>query len=280
MAANIRVLTAIFLFFLGWISLWAIVMLPLFKRFQWRPFQPTPPEQKLALLMPLYVLAPAAIFISNQISGQSWQQLGLIWSLANAYAFGLGWVIAIAGLVLVLIAKSRCGLIKFQTESAPTTQGQGSLNQLLTIIGLVLIGIWIGSIEEIIFRGWLQTQLQWVFAPVLALGIGSLMFAVAHLIWDGRAGLWQQPGLWLLGAVLVTARWAQGDAIALASGLHAGWVTGLAYVGELLRPLPVAGKPTVLTGRSEQPLTDVWDFSLLLGTGLLINTLPLISRLG
>ena len=100
--------------------------------------------------------------------------------------------------------------------------------------------------------------------------IASVIFALAHLVWDGRDGLWQQPGLWLLGMVLVVARWTDGGSISIAWGLHAGWVTGLAYIGEFVRPSPVALKPTWLTGQAAQPLTDIWDCSLLILTAVAI----------
>lgn len=100
--------------------------------------------------------------------------------------------------------------------------------------------------------------------------IASALFAVAHLVWEGREGWWQQPGLWLLGLVLVIACWADGGRIAIAWGLHAGWVSGLAYIGEFVQPTPVAEKPTWLTGRAAQPLTDVWDGGLLILTAVVV----------
>ncbi|NEQ46873.1 MAG: CPBP family intramembrane metalloprotease [Leptolyngbya sp. SIOISBB] len=257
-------------FFLSWLGVWGVIAIPLSQKFGWRPFQPTPPEQKLALLLPLYGIAPLIITVANRQLGQTWSDQGLVWTLGSALELLLGWGVAIAGLSLLLLSKRLLGLItipKSETGSSPTPP---SPNRLLTVLGLILLGLAIGGIEELVFRGWLQTQLELAFLPWVAAIAASILFALAHLIWDGRPGLWQQPGLWLLGMVLVSARWADGGAIVIAWGLHAGWVTALAYIGEFVRPLPVADKPTWLTGRVAQPLTDVLDLTLLMITAGLV----------
>lgn len=268
MPTDLTPLGTILLFFLGWLGVWSIVAVPLSQQVGWRPFQPTSVEQKLRLLLPLYAIAPIAILIANQLLGQGWGDQGLRWTLATAIDLLIGWGIAIAGLGLLLLLKTRLGLV---TWSAADPTAPNSLNQqFLAGVGLIFLGLVIGGIEELIFRGWLQTQLESVWVPWAAAIAASLLFAVAHLVWDGRAGLWQQPGLWLLGLVLVVARWADGGSIALAWGLHAGWVSGLAYIGEFLQPLPVVDKPTWLTGRTAQPLTDVLDLSLLIITAVVV----------
>lgn len=260
----------------GWLGLWGIVAIPLGLKLGWRPFRPTPPEQKLALLLPLYLLAPIVISFANQQLGQTWADQGWDWARASLIDGIWGWGIAIAGLSLLLLLKRRFGLISFAAPAIiPPAAGrhiiQGSGKHLLAMLGLGMLGTVIGGAEEIVFRGWLQTQLEMTASPWLAAVVASLLFALAHLIWDGPDGLWQQPGLWLLGMVLVWARWVDGGMIALAWGLHAGWVTGLAYIGEFVQPLPTADKPMWLTGRAQQPLTDVFDLALLLLTAILFT---------
>lgn len=269
MASSLGTITAIAAFFAGWLGAWGIIALPLSQKFDWQPFQPTPPAQKLALLLPLYALAPIAITVANHFLKQTWADHGLFWSLDTATDLLLGWSIAIGGLWLLLLLKQRWGLITLSAQKPETSHSEPLVSRLPTILGLILLGLGIGGIEELVFRGWLQTQLEIALLPWVAAIIASLVFALAHLVWDGRSGLWQQPGLWLLGMVLVVALWVDGDSIALAWGLHAGWVCGLAYIGEFLRPLPTA-KPTWLTGRAAQPLTDVFDLALLIGTAGLI----------
>ncbi|WP_204141860.1 CPBP family intramembrane glutamic endopeptidase [Halomicronema sp. CCY15110] len=268
-----RIVANIVVFLLGWLGAWSLLAIPLSQKFGWRPFQPTPPEQKLTLLLPLYALAPVAIAIANRLLHQTWADQGLAGGWHSVWAFGLGWGVAIAGLVLVLLVKRLGGFITLPAADDETSQSSAPMGHWLPSLGLLALGIVIGGSEELIFRGWLQTQLALALSPWGAAIIASALFALAHLVWDGRDGVWQQPGLWLLGLVLVGARWADGGAIAIAWGLHAGWVTGLAYISEFVRPAPVAAKPTWLTGRAAQPLTDIWDCSLLILTAVLVGYL-------
>ena len=266
MTEQITTLAIVSGFFAVWIGAWLVLALPLLTKFQWRPFQATAPEQKLLLLMPLYLLAPGVIWGANQLLDQRWQAQGLNLEVASLHPFVIGWGIAVAGLSLLLWLKKSIGLVTWGGTPSPDDSATPLGSKLLAILGLLVLGIWIGGIEELVFRGWLQTQLASAFLPWLAATLGSLIFASAHLVWDGRAGWWQQPGLFLLGWVLVIARWATGGDLALAWGLHAGWVWALACLGEFVQPQPVATKPVWLTGRSAQPLTDVLDLSLMLLT--------------
>ncbi|RZM81720.1 CPBP family glutamic-type intramembrane protease [Leptolyngbya iicbica] len=265
-----RVVVSIVGFCVGWLGVWSLLAIPLSQKIGWRPFQPTPPEQKLALLLPLYALAPVAIAIANRRLHQTWADQGLVRGWHSVWAFGLGWGVAISGLGLVLWVKRLSGLNTLPVADDNTRQSETLRERWLPTVGLLALGLVIGGSEELIFRGWLQTQLALVLSPWGAAAIASALFAVAHLIWDGREGLWQQPGLWLLGLVLVVACWADDGSIAIAWGLHAGWVTGLAYIGEFVRPSPVEEKPTWLTGRAAQPLTDIWDGSLLILTAVVV----------
>ena len=257
-------------FFVFWISTWVAIAFPLFKRYNWRPFQPTTPEKKLILLLPLYLMALISIWGANHLLGQSWKTIGVIWEMRTTQSLLLGVGIATIGIWLLLLLKASVRLISFDGVSRQKAATQGIRQHVLTIGGLFLLAIMIGGIEEIIFRGWLQTQLEMAMVPWLAATLGSFLFAIAHLIWDGRAGLWQQPGLFLLGWVLVIARWADSGNIALAWGLHTGWVWGLACIGELIQPQPVTEKPVWLAGRPAQPLTDLLDVALMIITAGLI----------
>ena len=265
-----RTVITILGFFLGWLSIWSVFAIPLSRKFEWRPFQPIPSEQKLILLLPLYALAPLAIAIANRFLRQTWADQGVFGSWHSVWGLGLGWAVAIAGLCLVLFVKRFLGLITLPVPPDPGKQSNTLMERWLPSLGLVVLGLFIGGSEEWVFRGWLQTQLEIPLSPWGAAMVASVIFALAHLIWDGRDGLWQQPGLWLLGMALVVARWADGGSISIAWGLHAGWVTGLAYIGEFVRPSPVAAKPTWFTGRVAQPLTDIWDCLLLILTAVVI----------
>ena len=91
-----------------------------------------------------------------------------------------------------------------------------------------------------------------------------------HLLWERRLTIPQLPGLWLLGMVLVLARGFDGGNLALAWGLHGGWVLGLASVdatGLLTYPNPVGN---LWVGKQNQPLAGIGGLLCLGITGLAI----------
>ena len=254
-----EVIKRVFVFLVCWIGMWAAIAFPLFRKFQWRPFQATPPEQKIILLIPLYLIAPLVVWGANSVFQLSWSSIGVIGTRESLFSVAIGFGIAASGLFLLLMLKRGIGLILFAPPE-PFNKASSIGVVSLTVVGLLPLAIWIGGIEELVFRGWLQTQFAIAFSPWIAATFSSLIFAIAHLVWDGRAGLWQQPGLFLLGWVLVIARWADGGSLALAWGLHAGWVWGLACIGEFLKPQPASDNPVWLTGRPAQPLTDLLTY--------------------
>ncbi|MEO1296369.1 MAG: CPBP family intramembrane glutamic endopeptidase, partial [Cyanobacteria bacterium J06636_16] len=189
----------------------------------------------------------------------------------RSLTYGMG--IAIGGLYLLFALKRTFRLVKLQgSDDANSSDANRAtfMQKSLAILGFLTLGLWISGTEELVFRGWMQTQLEGVFSGWLAASVGSVLFAAAHLMWDGRPGLWQQPGLWILGWVLVIARWADGGNLALAWGLHAGWVSGLAYIDTVLQPQPVEQSPQWLAGRPNQPLTSGLDFLLMVITAGLV----------
>lgn len=271
MSGQINVWSVVLAFFSIWITTWIAIALPLVQKFQWRPFQKTVPQQKLILLLPLYLMAPPIIWGANQFLNQSWQRLGISLNPNFGRSLLIGFGIAIAGLLLFTFFKCSLGLIAFEEKSKSENTSTAFLSQtVMPILGLLCLALWIGGIEELVFRGWLQTQLAIAYSPWLVAIWSSAIFAAVHLVWDNREGIWQQPGLFLLGGVLAIARWVDGGSLALAWGLHTGWVWGLACLEAFWPSSPVADKPTWLTGRPAQPLTDVWDLALMAITAGLI----------
>lgn len=136
------------------------------------------------------------------------------------------------------------------------------------VIPLFLLASWIGLTEELIFRGFMQTHLQADLTAGWAAAIASVIFAISHVLWEGRQQVPQLPGLWLMGMVLVAARWADDGSIGLAWGLHSGWIWSLACL-DTAQIYQLTGKgPAWLTGTLEQPLFGLMPLVLLLGTGV------------
>ncbi|MEO1069451.1 MAG: CPBP family intramembrane glutamic endopeptidase, partial [Cyanobacteria bacterium J06638_6] len=131
--------------------------------------------------------------------------------------------------------------------------------------------------EEVLFRGWLQRELEQSWQPAVALGTTSLIFAIAHFIKPLDAMLALLPqflGLLLLGIVL---GWARRIPLAAGKtglghpvGLHAGLVWGyyLIQVGGLLET--TAAVPTWVTGIDGNPLAGLLGLTLLTGLGGII----------
>lgn len=133
---------------------------------------------------------------------------------------------------------------------------------------LLALGIVIGGIEELIFRGFLTSRLIQDFSIWTAGTIASLIFALLHLVWEGKENLPQLPGLWLMGIVLTIAWWLDQQQIALAWGLHAGWVWSIATIDtlELVKYSDVV--PEWVTGVGQKPLAGIAGIIALVGTAM------------
>jgi membrane protease YdiL (CAAX protease family) len=245
------------LFVLIWLGLWLPIALPLAYRLQWRPFQVASPAQKLPLLIPLYGLAPLIIGGANYFGGSILKQS--VWvpydfgdKLLHINTLGIGLLIAIAGLAIVASLQKWLGWVTWEAF-AENAASVSPLQRLGIIAGTLVLGLGLGGIEELVFRGWMQAQWAREFSPGIALGIVSVFFAIAHLLWEGRPGLWQQPGLWLLGCVLGVACWVDQGNLSLAWGLHGGWIWGLACLDAVLGAKPTGKGPRWLAGRPQQP---------------------------
>lgn len=121
----------------------------------------------------------------------------------------------------------------------------------------IALGVGIG--EELIFRGWLLTELQQDYRPALCLWINSLTFAILHFIRPLEVILQTFPqffGLWLLGMILVWATWQRGR-LGLPIGTHAGLVWGY-YIINVGNLVDYTGRvPTWVTGLDGNPLAGV-----------------------
>lgn len=268
MGVIIETLGQIVLFLLAWVLLWLPIAIPLALKLRWRPFQASTPAQKLPLLISLYLLAPIVFGFAVWRSPLSWSTYGWPGLSPLLISVPLGLLVSGLGLAIVLGIRAQFGWVSW----APPEHRNGGMGWRTgaTVLGLLALGLGLGGIEEWVFRGWMQTQLQTGFDFWVAAAIASTIFALAHLLWDGPAGGWQQPGLWLLGFVLAMARWADQGSIGLAWGLHGGWIWGLACLDAVLGVVPAGQGPRWLVGRDQQPLTGLLDMGLLVGTGLLV----------
>ncbi|WP_107670641.1 CPBP family intramembrane glutamic endopeptidase [Cyanothece sp. BG0011] len=256
------------LFLLIWLLLWLPIALVLGKKLDWKPFQPLEPEQKIPLLIPLYLLVPWLGWLTLIVERTSLSDYGLSWRWDLLISLCLGLLLGLGGLAIVFAVEGGLGWLKWHPEN---------LNQLskvaLPIFGLA---VWIALTEEFVFRGIFQTILEKEYNPWVSAIIISIIFALLHLLWERQTTLPQLPGLWLMGMVLVIARWVDGGSLGLAWGLHAGWVWGLASLDAAQMINYTRNSQDWLIGLYEQPLAGMMGILCLFGTGGILWLWPIL----
>lgn len=251
-----------FLLLVLWVILWLPLAWLMAKRVQWRPFTPLTPTQKLPMVASLYLVVPLLVWLLVTLEGTSVADYGLWWRsvFLTSLLWGIG--LAIAGLGIVFGVEGWLGWLVWQKQNLPRL---GRL--LLPLLGL---GLWVGITEEVIFRGILLNLLEEDWSLWIAAALSSAIFALLHLVWERQETLPQIPGLWLMGMVLVWARLVDGESLGLASGLHAGWVWGLASL-DAAELITYTGKGSDwIIGWGKQPLAGLAGIICLLGTGLIL----------
>ncbi|NEO29271.1 MAG: CPBP family intramembrane metalloprotease [Symploca sp. SIO3C6] len=249
-------------FFAAWAALWLPLATAIAMVLKWHPSKPLTTEQKLPLLASLYLIAPLILWGVSSIEGKSFSDYGLEGKLSFLVSVGLGLGLGVLSLIIAFTGQWSLGWVKSYWAN-----WQRLPKVLLPIL---LLGIWIGGTEELIFRGFLINELRHEYLFWVAAVISSVIFALLHLIWEQKNTLPQLPGLWFMGMVLVLARWVDGGSLGLAWGVHSGWIWGLTCLQEA-ELIAYTGKgPSWMTGWGNNPLAGVVGFLCLLGVGLLL----------
>jgi membrane protease YdiL (CAAX protease family) len=234
------------------------IAVPVAIAVKWRPFQPFTIQQKIPLVLSLYLLAPFLLWGVAHIQQVSFSSYGLPGQLSVLGTLIIGLCLGVMGVSLLFGLECWLGWATWQREY----QKQLLPNLLPTLI----IGLLVSGIEELVFRGFLQNQLQSIYLPWLAAAIASTIFALLHLVWDGGESMPQLPGLWLMGMVLVLARWVDSGSLGLACGLHAGWIWAIASLDSAQVIRYTGQGPEWVTGFSQQPLAGAMGLFLLMAT--------------
>lgn len=228
----------------------------------WQPFKPLEIEQKLPLLVPLYLLAPLIVWTISRHTNTNFSTYGLTWNLNLLDSLVVGFAIAVFSLIVLFGYQTQMGWISWQKVSR---------QQLLSVLlPTLLLAVWIGGTEELIFRGFVLTHLQADFALWVAATISSAIFAILHLVWEQKETTPQLPGLWLMGMILVLARLIDCGNLGLAWGLHSGWVWGIASLDTAALIAYTGKSPEWVTGKNGKPLAGVVGILLLFVTGILL----------
>ena len=240
-------------FFSAWAALWLPLAIPIATWLKWRPPKPMAAEQKLPLLAALYLVAPLILWGASWVDGASFSDYGLDWKLSVLVSLGLGLGLGILSLTIIFTGQWIVGWIEWHSENWQR------LGQVW--LPVLLLGLWIAVIEELVFRGFLLNELSQDYSLWVAAAISSIIFALLHLLWEQKDTLPQLPGLWLMGMVLVLARWVDGGNLGLAWGLHTGWIWGLTCLDSAELISYTAKGPIWMTGLGQKPLAG--------GTGII-----------
>lgn len=253
-------------FFLVWTAGWLPLAIGCAIAVKWRPLQPITTEQKLPLLASLYAIAPLILWQASRILAVSFTDWGFTWNWQLLSSIGGGFSLGAIGISILFAVQTALGWVKWQQQSEQKQSGQIVSIVLLTL----LLAVWLGGIEELIFRGFVLTQLQHDLNLGWAAATSSLIFALLHLVWEQKETLPQLPGLWLMGMVLVLARWVDDGSLGLAWGLHAGWVWAIACLDTLQVITYTGAAAEWLTGKYRKPLAGVVGILFLLATGMVL----------
>ncbi|BAY86490.1 abortive infection protein [Calothrix parasitica NIES-267] len=246
---NAPALVVIIAFFIAWIIFWLPIGFILTKLLHWTPKQPLQEQQKIPLIVSLYLLVPVTLFLTNLLTNQSFTDYGWVGNFSILYSLLLGFGWGVLSLVFVFGCQFYFGLCEFKLsnpESVPST-----------LLSIILVALLVGAVEELVFRGFLLTQLEQTYSVWIGAIFSSLIFAILHLVWERRETVPQLPGLWLMGMVLVLARFADGGNLGLAWGLHAGWVWSIASIDTLDLVKYTDNNLDWITGKNKKPLAGV-----------------------
>ncbi len=246
-------------FFAIWVVAWLPVAIPLAIALQWHPSKPLTLQQKLPLVLSLYAIAPVILWGAAHLENLPFTQYGISWEIAFFASVLVGIGLGVLGLLL---------LFGFQLGMGWSTWQSAQLPQFwAALLPTLVLGIAISMIEELVFRGFVVNQLQQGYPLWLVAIASSLIFALLHLVWEGWAIAPQLPGLWLMGMVLVLARWAEGGSLAWAIGLHAAWIWGMASLDTAQMLQPTGRGSSWFMGANNQPLAGLLGLALLGLTG-------------
>ncbi len=258
------------IFFVAWVCLWlplGVASKIIFQKDRansanWQPFKPITAEQKLPLLTSLYLIAPLVLWVDNKIFGSSFSSYGVIWDWSILQSNGVGFILGATGLALLFGLQTLLGWVKWQNIA---------VRKIISItLPILLLAVWISATEELIFRGFILTQLQQTYSIYIAAAICSLIFAVLHLVWEQKETLPQLPGLWLMGMILVLARYANKGNLGLAWGLHSALVWAIATIDTAELITYTGNVPQWVTGKYGKPLAGLMGISFLLAIGAVL----------
>ena len=268
---NSHSMIKIILFLIIWAVIWFPIAIPLARFVKWQIAAPISNTQKLTFIISLYSLIPLLTWAIVRVGEIPIVKIGLTFqdSFFKSILFGYG--LGIFSIVAVYIIEFLLGWLTFNSLV-------DNPSLWLNLPLLLLISLFISSIEELIFRGifvyFLSTDFSWFWVAI----ISSIVFALLHLIWEQQNTIPQLLGLFLMGLVLFYARTLNNDTLGYSIGIHGGWVFILACVDTFYLYTYNPDKQGWLIGKKEQPLGSIAGLMVLLIATLSLFLLNISSR--
>jgi membrane protease YdiL (CAAX protease family) len=193
---------------------------------------------------------------------RSFADYGLIVNISLLGGLGLGFSLGLLSLAMMFTVQFGLGWCEFQKSNIKLLPS--------ILLPILFVALLVGGVEELVFRGFLLTELARDYPVWIAAAISSFIFAVLHLVWEQKETLPQVPGLWLMGMMLVMARIADKGSLGIAWGLHTALVWAIATI-DTAQLITYTGKVSEWwTGKYKKPLAGLAGVFCVLGTGLIL----------
>jgi len=204
---------------------------------------------------------------------------GLSFTKKNGLEFLCGWGLGTITLIIFYGLQVILGWLAVQT----TSWQEPLPARLLPMLGVyfvdwqgaiapgMLTSLGVGFAEEVLFRGWILSELERDYSPRTALIGASLVFAILHFIKPLNLILatWSQfAGLMMMSVVLAIARRRREGRLGIAIGLHGGlvWCYYIVNTTHWLKPTGVA--PEWVTGISGNPIAGIMGLLFLMAIAI------------
>ncbi|AFZ48439.1 Abortive infection protein [Cyanobacterium stanieri PCC 7202] len=251
----------VILFLIIWGVVWLPIAFPLTRLIQWHPAAPISNSQKLTLIASLYLIAP---WLAWGVMGKDLHQITLIFRASTLNFILWGYVIGIITIVFTDLSIFFLGWLKWKKPP------DFFYAIVKTIPLLFLVSFLVAAVEELIFRGLFVNFLMEDYRLWTTAIISSGVFALLHLLWERKDTIPQLPGLFLMGMVLFYSVYLQDGSIALAVGIHGGWVLSLATLDTLDLYEYDDGVNPWLCGEKGKPLASLAGILVVVLAGLLL----------
>jgi len=142
---NAPALVVAIAFLICWIGCWLPLVTILGILLNWQPTKFLQPEQKMPLLVSLYILAPLVLWGVSSLVNRSFLDYGFIVNLSIVKSLAIGFGLGVLSLAVVFIGEFGLGWCSFENSNLKLV--------LPILLPIFSIALFVGGIEELIFRG-------------------------------------------------------------------------------------------------------------------------------